>query len=181
METKRYNQAMSKLIILSGKPYAGKTTLGKTIVQQFGYETVDVDVTKEHLYGLGLKDDDLTHEQWIHIYDETDKQIATYLKEGKSVIDDSRNFRKFERVHAKAIADQCAAGFVTIYVNTPEEMLRERLLDNRLHPTRHDLEDQDFEELLTLFEPPTEDEHPLLFNGRDGLEEWIAGHASELV
>jgi predicted kinase len=58
-------------------------------------------VTKDKLYGVGLKDDDLTHEQWVKIYAETDKQIEKYLHAGKSVVDDSRNFSKSERVHAK--------------------------------------------------------------------------------
>lgn len=172
---------MSTFIILCGKPYAGKTTLGQAIVDKFRYETVDVDVTKEHLYGLGLKDDDLTHEQWVKIYEDTDKQIANYLQAGRSVVDDSRNFRSFERVHARAIAESCAADFVTIYVRTPDEMLRQRLHDNRKHPTRHDVADQDFEELLRLFEPPGEDEQPLVFNCADDLEEWIVHHSAELA
>jgi predicted kinase len=180
MQVKRYNRVMSTLIILSGQPYAGKTTLGRAIVAKLSYETVDVDVTKDHLYGLGLKDDDLTHEQWVRIYEETDRQIADYLHAGRSVVDDSRNFRKFERVSAKSIAERCDAHFVTIYVKTPEEILRQRLHENRINPTRHDIGDQVFEQFLTLFEPPTEDEHPLVFNRGDGLEEWITIHSAEL-
>ena len=95
---------MSTLIILCGQPYAGKTTLARVIVEKLRYETADVDVTKEHLYGLGLKDADLTHEQWVRIYEETDTQIADYLRAGQSVVDDSRNFRRFERDNARGIA-----------------------------------------------------------------------------
>ena len=171
---------MSTFIILCGQPYAGKTTFGRAIVDKFGHEIVDVDVTKEHLYGLGLKDDDLTHEQWVKIYEETDRQIADYLQGGRSVVDDSRNFRKFERVHAKAIVDRCAAHLVTIYVRTPEAVLRQRLVDNRRLPTRHDIDDQVFEQFLSLFEPPTEDEHPLVFNCGDDLEAWLTNHSADL-
>jgi predicted kinase len=171
---------MGTLIILCGQPYAGKTTLGRAVVARFRFETVDVDVTKEQLYGLGLDDDDLTHEQWVRIYEDTDRQTAGYLQAGSSVVDDSRNFRKFERVHAKAIADRCAADFVTIYVKTPEAVLRHRLHENRKNPTRHDIEDNVFEEFLTLFEPPTEEEHPLTFNCGDGIEEWISTHSGQL-
>src|SRR5258708_6296326 len=99
------NMKKPTLYILCGLSFAGKTTVGKAFVKEFGYETVDVDVAKENLYGKGLKDDDLAHEQWVKIYDETDKQIEKFLKEGKSVIDDSRNFRKFERTHAREIAE----------------------------------------------------------------------------
>jgi predicted kinase len=171
---------MSRFIVLCGKPFAGKTTLGKAIIEKFSHETVDVDVTKDNLYGLGLKDDDVTHEQWVSIYEETDKQIEAYLQDGRSIVDDSRNFRQFERVHAKAIAERCGAAFVTIYVAAPEEILRQRLHGNRKNPTRHDLDDKDFEELLTLFEPPTEGEDPFVFNFGDSLEVWISTHTSEL-
>jgi len=165
---------MNKLIIICGLSFAGKTTLGKAITKRFGNETVDVDVTKEKLYGPGLKDDDLTHEQWVKIYDETDKQIEKYLNEGKSVIDDSRNFRKFERVHAKEIAKKCGSGFITIYVNTPEEIVRQRLIENRRNQTRLDVEDKDFEEIVQVFEPPTVDENPMVFSQTDNIDEWIS-------
>jgi predicted kinase len=171
---------MSTLIILCGQPYAGKTTLGSAIVAKLRYETVDVDVTKDQLYGPGRKDDDLTHEQWVRIYAETDQQIGDYLYAGHSVVDDSRNFRKFERVHARVVADRCGASLVTIYVKTPEEILRQRLHENRRNPTRHDIEDDVFEQLLTLFEPPTEDEYPLVLNYGDRLEAWITAHSAEL-
>jgi predicted kinase len=171
---------MSTLIILCGQPYAGKTTLARAIVEKLGYATADVDVTKEHLYGLGLKDDDLTHEQWVRIYEQTDRQIADYLRAGQSVVDDSRNFRKFERDNANGIAERCTADFVVIYAKTPEEILRQRLHENRIHPTRHDIDDEVFEQFLTLFEPPDEDEHPLVFQCGDNLDEWITIHSAEL-
>jgi predicted kinase len=84
----------TKLIIICGLAYVGKTTLGKAIIKRLGYETVDVDVTKEQLYGKDFNNDDLTPEQWVEIYNESDKQIENYLKEGKSVVDESRNFSK---------------------------------------------------------------------------------------
>jgi predicted kinase len=171
---------MSTLIILCGEPYAGKTTLAQALVRRFRYESVDVDVTKERLYGLGLEDEDLTHDQWVRIYEQTDQQIADYLQAGHHVLDDSRNFRKFERVHAKGIAEGCQANFVTIYVKTPEAILRQRLHENREHPTRHDLADPDFERFLLLFEPPTEDEQPLVFHCGESLNEWVDRHPAEL-
>ena|SRR5215813_13307395 len=132
------------------------------------------------LYGLGLEDKDLTHDQWVRIYEQTDQQIADYLQAGHTVIDDSRNFKKFERLHAKAIAQRCQAHFVTIYVNTPEAILRERVHDNREHPIRHDLTDHDFEQLLLLFEPPTEDERPLVFHCGESVREWMERHSADL-
>ena len=171
---------MTTLIIVCGEPYAGKTTLGQALVQRFRHASVDVDGTKERLYGLGLKDEDLTNEQWVRIYEQTDQQIADYLHAGQSVVDDSRNFRQFERVHAKDIAEGCRAHCVIIYVNTPEAILRQRLHENRAHPSRHDLNDHDFEQLLLLVEPPTDEEQPLVFTCGESLNEWIDRHSADL-
>lgn len=171
---------MSKLIILTGLSFAGKTTLGKEIIKKFDFESVDVDITKEQLFDKGLRDDNLTHEQWVKIYDETDRQIEKYLKEGKSVVDDSRNFRKFERTHAKEIADKCGSGFITIYVNTPKEVVKQRLHINRANQMRHDVEDKDFEEILSIFEPPTEDENALTLKHGEDINDWLEKHSSQL-
>jgi shikimate kinase len=55
---------MSKLFIICGISFAGKSTLGKVIAQQFGYAEVDVDDTKIQLYGPDIRDEDLSHDDW---------------------------------------------------------------------------------------------------------------------
>ena len=52
-----YNVPMSKLVIICGISFAGKSTLGETIAQRFGYVQVDVDDMKFHLYGPASKDE----------------------------------------------------------------------------------------------------------------------------
>ena len=172
---------MSKLIVICGLPYAGKTTLGTALVARFGHAAVDVDATKDQLYGVGLNDDDLTQDQWNAIYAQTDQQIADYLQSGTTVVDDSRNFRKVERMGARAIAHRCEAQFITVCVDTPVEMVRQRLVENRQNPTRHDIADADFEHLLRSWEAPTDDERPLLLTHEDRLQDWMQLHAHELT
>lgn len=161
------------LYIISGLSFVGKTYLCNILVKKFGYETVDVDVTKKNIYGKGLRDDDLTHEQWVKIYDATDKQIEKSLKDGKNVLDASRNFRKSERINAKNIAEKSGARFIVIYVKTPEEVVRQRWVENRRKQTRHDIEDKNFEEIINFFEPPSSDENPIILTYGDDLEQWI--------
>lgn len=172
---------MSKLIIICGLPYAGKTTLGHTLVARFGHEAVDVDVTKERLYGLGRKDDDLTKEQWNLIYTRTDQQIEEYLNSEKTVVDDSRYFKKVERMRARAIAERCHARCLTIYVDTPVAILWQRVVENRRKPARHDIPDAAMEDLLTQWEAPTEDEHALVLQHGVRLCDWIYVHAQDLT
>lgn len=145
---------MSKLFIICGISFAGKSTLGEAIAKRFGYAQVDVDDMKFQLYGPDTQDEDLSHADWVRIYNETDKLIESYLKSGKTVIDASRNFRKDERQLATQIAAKLKAEVVTIFVDTPEVIARKRLLENRKKKFRLDVTDKDFEKILQVWEPP---------------------------
>jgi predicted kinase len=146
---------MNKLFIICGISFSGKSTLGKKITQRFGYAEVDVDEMKCDLYGPNIQDEDLSHTDWIRVYAETDKRIEHYLQTGKTVIDASRNFRKGERQLARQIATKLKVEVVTIFIDTPKDVACQRLLENRKKPSRRDVTDKDFEEILQVIEPPT--------------------------
>jgi predicted kinase len=171
---------MNKLIIICGISFAGKSTLGETIAQQFGYAQVDVDDVKFLLYGPDIKDEDLSHADWVRIYAEADRLIERYLKTGKTVVDASRNFRKRERQLARQIAAKLGVETVTIFVDTPEAIARQRLLENRKKQSRRDVTDKDFEEILQVIEPPTADENPIVFRYGDQIERWISKNISAI-
>lgn len=171
---------MNKLIIICGISFAGKSTLGEAIAQRFGYAQVDVDDTKVQLYGLDCKDEDLRPADWVRIYQKTDKHMESYLKSGKSVIDAARNFRKQERQLVSNLALQAKAEIVTIFVDTPEMIARQRLLANRAKSSRRDVTDKDFQEILHVWEPPTADENPLVFHYGDQIDTWMAQNISTL-
>ncbi|MBO0796290.1 MAG: ATP-binding protein [Ktedonobacteraceae bacterium] len=171
---------MSKLFIICGISFAGKTTLGKRIAQRSGYAEVDVDEVKVQLYGADIRDEDLRSEDWVRIYAETDRLIERYLKAGETVIDASRNFSKEERQVARQIAARLNVEVVTIFVDTPEAVARQRLLENRKQPSRREVTDKDFEAVLRAMEPPTADENPIVFRFGDSVERWIAQNVPAL-
>ena len=175
-----YNLPMSKLVIICGISFAGKSTLGEAIAKRFDYAQVDVDDMKFHLYGPESKDEELSRADWVRIYHETDKLIESYLQSGKTVIDASRNFTKDERQLARQIATQLKAEVVTIFVDTPEDIARKRLLENRKKQSRRDVTDKDFEEILQVWEPPTANENPLVFHNGDDIDTWIAKNISAI-
>jgi len=172
------NNFGSQLLIICGLSFSGKSTLGKAITERFDYEQVDVDETKINLYGQSIKDEDLYPEDWARIYTETDKLIEKLLKSGKSVVDASRNFSKTERNIVKSIADKAGVPIITVYVDTPEQMARQRLLENRRNPTRPDVTDKNFEEVIRAMEPPTVDEHPLIFHHFNEIDSWLLENAA---
>jgi len=171
----------NKLLIICGLSFAGKSTLVKAIIERFGYEEVDVDEIKFQLYGQSIQDEDLHPDDWVRIYAETDKLIENHLKSGCTVVDASRNFRKVERDIARSIADKVGVPLVTIYVDTPEGIVRQRMLENRHKPSRRDITDKDFEEAIMAMEPPVAAENPLIFHYLDEIEGWTIENTALLT
>jgi predicted kinase len=99
---------------------------------------------------------------------------------GREVVDASRNFRRAEREQARAICREHRADLVTVRVDTPEHVTRQRLLANRHARARRDVTDDDFAAILAAWEPPTADECPLVFRFGDDPAEWLARNANVL-
>ncbi len=170
----------AKLIVICGLPFSGKTTLGAIIANEFAYVEVDVDGVKEEMFGV-VSDDALSQGDWTRLYAETDRRIEDLLDMGHSVVDSSRNFHRSERERAKQIAERANAEFVTIYLNTPESVCRERWRSNRVSPTRRDIEDSGFEALIRAMEAPASDEKALVLGPARDIESWFADNAQELT
>jgi predicted kinase len=164
---------MSKLLVICGIPFAGKSTLAAVIAKHLDCVEVDVDDTKIQLYGPAITDEQLSPSDWVRIYDETDRAIATHLAAGRIVIDASRNFRRDERRRAKQVVDGVCGELVTVFVDTPESVARRRLLDNRQVRSRHDVTDSEFESILQAWEPPSQDESPLIVSHGINIVHWV--------
>lgn len=167
---------MNTLFIICGHSFAGKSTLGQALVDRFGFAEVDVDITKQQVYGAGITDEQLTQSDWNRIYAETDAQIEHLLLTGQNVVDASRNFAKAERQHIREIVARLNRDIVTIYVDTPEAIVRQRLRENRLNPARVDWSDTQFDELIRAMQPPGDDETPLIFPYEDDIQTWMTNH-----
>lgn len=172
---------MNTLIIICGLSFAGKSTLGNAIAAHLGHEQVDVDRTKERLYGRDVNDEHITREQWDTIYADTDALTVHYLDSGKNVVDASRNFTRTERDHIRGIVTDRGHRSITVHVNTPESIARQRWKANREHPLRRDVTDTDFEEIVRVWEPPLDDERPVVFGFDETIEAWIAEHIDILT
>ena len=85
---------MNKVLIITGLSFAGKTTLGNAIAARFGYEQVDVDVTKVDFTAPMLRIQSYHARTGIEFAAETDHAIVHHLQAGKTVVDASRNFAK---------------------------------------------------------------------------------------
>ena len=176
----RRHRSLNRLIIVCGLSFAGKSTLANAICAEFEYPQVDVDETKLELYGPGVDDEDLSAEQWTRIYAATDDRVVAHLRHGDSVVDASRNFRKRERDHARAIADRTGTEVVLVYVDAPEALVRQRWAENRDKQTRRDVSEKGFEEITEAMEAPTVVEKALVFRHNEEIRSWLAEHAEHL-
>jgi predicted kinase len=167
-------------LLTCGISFAGKSTLGHVIPTRFGYEQVDVDDTKFALFGAVIRDDELSRAEWNYIYDQTDRLIHEYLNAGKSVVDGSGNFRRSERQTVRDLADPVRDETATIFVDTPESVARQRLLANRERQARLDVTDDDFEHILSVWEPPAPEENALILRYGEDMDAWIDAHAALL-
>jgi hypothetical protein len=79
---------------------------------------------------------------------------------------------------AHQVAKRSDAHFITIFVDTPEEVTRHRRLVNKRSGARRDVTDEQFDEIVQVMRPPTEDEDPFVFHYDDQLDSWIDRNAA---
>lgn len=164
---------MTKLYILCGIPFSGKSTLAKTLVERCGFVRIDLDEIKFELYGSNITDKQLQQSDWDKIYQEMYERIENELIDGQTVVHDTGNFTKYERKLVIDIANKLNVEFTTIFINTPKEVARERLLQNRKMLQRFDVSDQAFEEAVAEMEGPVLEENCIEFNVHENVDEWI--------
>lgn len=163
----------NKLYIFCGIPFSGKSTLTKELARQKGFVRIDLDEVKFDLYGNDALDADLRQKDWDKIYQEMYKRIETALKAGKTVTHDTGNFTKYERGLVRSIADKLGIETVTVYVDTPVDIARQRLVANRTTNHRFNITDKEFQGVVDEMEIPGTDEHTVKYDSGTPVNAWI--------
>ena len=122
---------MNKLYIFCGIPFSGKTTIAKKLEEKLGYIRIDLDDVKFSLFGNDILDEKIDKQGWDKVYQKMYKQIEDNLKNDKTVINDTGNFTKHERDLVKEIADKLGLETIEVFIDTPTEIARQRLLENK--------------------------------------------------
>lgn len=159
------------LYILCGLPYAGKTTLRKELVKRFGFDFVSMDeiMQKHGMWRTGHP----TQEDWIVGYSEGYDELKKLLREKRDVILDVGNLKLKERQTARLIAEELGAAHKLIYINTPRDEIVRRRVENEKTKKRGHVKDELFQKGLEMFQEPTPEENPIMFNTDMNLDEWI--------
>lgn len=157
------------LYILTGLPYAGKTTLTKELVSRFGFPVVSMDDIMDR---DGLDSDTMTMDDWLRVYSEGYDQLKALLDEGKSVVLDLGNLKRSERETARQIAKSKGAQHKLLYLKLSKEELRHRWEKNAELKERGQLSDATLERAIGMFAEPTPDENPILLDSQTDLNKW---------
>jgi predicted kinase len=158
------------LYIMSGRSFAGKTTLRNELVKRFGFSVASVDQKIDaHKMNVGK----MSQDDWDLVYSEMYERAKEHLRKGKVTILDLGNLQKHERDTARAIAKEFNVPHTLIYVNTSEDEVRKRWTDNQQMKGGRILDKDLFEEAQKKFEEPTVSENPIIYNDQMDLDEWI--------
>jgi predicted kinase len=160
------------LYLLCGLPFAGKTTVATALADWLGIKRVALDEINTER-GIWNQETGLSSEEWAATYQEAYRRMATILRRGESVIDDSTNFTREQRGCVRSIAEQHHADTVVIFVDVPVPEVCQRWQENRRIPIRADVRDEDFAQVLEHFDPPTPDEHVLGYEGTTPVQDWV--------
>ena len=163
----------SKLYILCGIPFSGKTTLAKELERRLGFFRIDLDDVKFELLGKDIKDENVKQYQWDKVYLEMYQRIEKALREGKTVVCDTGNFTKYERSLVKNIADKLGIETQVIFVDLPVTDARKRWVQNKENNNRFDITEKSFEEAVNEMEPPKDNENFIVYDSSRPIEELI--------
>lgn len=168
----RYTISMKQtLIILCGIPFSGKTTFATRLARDLDYQRIDLDEIKFELLGSLIKDEDILQSDWDIIYQKMYQMILEILNSGRGIIHDTGNFTIYERGIINQIAKNLNIPFVTIFINTPILIAKNRMIKNRQSKERFDISDEAFESTIKEMEIPQKNENPLTFDNKASYEE----------
>jgi predicted kinase len=123
------------LVLLSGVPGAGKTTLAKELAERLAAVHVESDAVRRELF----PEPAYTVEENVAVFARVEELAAEALASGRTAIVDATNLTRRDRRRFVRLAER-AGGLVTVRVVAPEGVIRERLSRPREGHSQADVE-----------------------------------------
>ncbi len=156
---------------MCGLAFSGKSTLAKKIAEHTGSETIAFD--KLWVEEDKVKPVPKNADGWRQIRKLAQKKILKALKDGKSVIYDDNNARKEHREELRNLAKQAGVESITVYLDTPLEIIKTRETANKESQYRHNVEPHNFQKVLDDLEIPSRDEQVIIFTPKTDINDFL--------
>lgn len=111
------------LIILSGLPGSGKTTLARALLDSLPAVHVESDAIRRTL----VSSPRYTHAENRRVFDEVERLAGVALASGQAALIDATNLRHSDRERFVSLARRCHVPLLAIRVTAPDAVIRDRL------------------------------------------------------
>lgn len=154
------------LILISGLPGSGKTTLARAYAARYGALHLNSDLLRRELGLMGQ----YRPEDKKKVYDTLLERTREALLEGREVVVDSTFYKEVIREPFRRLAAECAAQLHWVEVRAQEPAIRERLKTPRADS---EADFAVFEKIKNEYEP-LEEPHLILWSDKEPLEQMAA-------
>ncbi len=166
------DQHWPAVIALSGLPFAGKSTLARSLATALGATLIEVDrlVEGREVLPPGPVPDRL----WLAAYRQAETLVRAELAGGRRVVYDGVNFRWVQREKLRRVAAAFGQRVLVIEVTTPIAANLARQRANDRHPTRPSVDAETFAMVQGRFEPPRPGEWAVAYDGSESFPSWFS-------
>lgn len=141
---------MPTVFILSGLPYAGKSTFAKSVEEKTMIKRISFD----DLWASFVQvDENISYEKMIA---EIKKLIDKQLEKGYSVIYDSTNLKEEHRKEIIDIAKNHDVEAVVVYFSITEQEMRRRIEQSLVDKSHHIVDEDNIQKALEHNQVPSE-------------------------
>lgn len=158
------------LLITSGLPFSGKSTLA--LVAADVLDMLRVSVDDQHALDA-LAGGQSSDADWLAAYASALRQTEKALGSGTSVLFDSVGHTRKNRHRLRRLAARHGARFGIIHLAVSRNEALARLTANQVVPSRPDVPLSSFERIASEFELPGQDEPVIMFEPRQDVRTWV--------
>jgi len=129
-----------RLVLLCGKSFSGKSTVAASLADHLPGSVVSLDAINEErgLHG----GDGIPLSEWARTNELAKQQALARLHKDETVIVDDTSSPRFLRDGWRSLCSSIGAPIALVFVDTSQEVTRQRLIDNRVTRHRGDVTDE---------------------------------------
>jgi len=168
---RQWRKSMTHVYLLCGLAFAGKSTLGRRLVERTDATLLsldDINAERGLHGGTGIP-----AEEWMKTHREALARLAALLAQGLSVVVDDTNCFRWLRDDYRAVADRWSVPVTVVYLDLPLDLVLQRTRENDVSRHRPVVTEEILRELARTFEAPGPDERVVEYRSPEPVEEWI--------